>query len=61
MKYLTRREQITKMHIKFYKQFRTLALKQFKQMQAFYEAEDTVALQKRMRPIKHGHNTTTSP
>jgi len=47
-KALTRRQQITKMHVKFYKQFRTLALKQFKELQAFYENEDTVALQKRM-------------
>lgn len=56
MKTLTRRQQITKMHVKFYKQFRGLALKQFKQMQAFYEAEDTAALQKRMLRKPHDSN-----
>lgn len=46
---LTKSERMTKLYVKFYKQQRTLYLKQFKELAEFHQIEDRKNLEKRIK------------
>lgn len=55
---LTKSERMTKLYVKFYKQQRTLYLKQFKELAEFHEIEDRTKLEKKIKPFPL-HDTNT--
>lgn len=56
-KSLTKSERLRNLHVKFYKQQRTLYLKQFKELAEFHEIEDRTKLEKKIKPF----NDTSFP